>query len=332
MPVSAYPHPLSVAPMLDWTDRHFRYLLRQITRRTLLYTEMVVDNSILRGNRPKLLDFDPLEHPVALQLGGSVPEKLAEAARIGESWGYDEINLNLGCPSDRVQGGGFGACLMLEPALVAEGIAAMREAVRVPVTAKHRLGVDDLEDYAYLAGFVERLAGVGVEVFAVHARKALLKGLSPAENRSIPPLRYEWVYRLKKDFPELCFVLNGGIRSLEQAQTHLGFVDGVMLGRAVYEDPFVLAEADGLFYGTKHRPSRLEVARAMMLYTESQMAQGTRLWVVARHMLNLFKGQPGGRWWRRILSEKAARKGAGVGVFEEALEALQHHEPEVLPS
>ncbi len=308
--------------MLDWTDRHFRYLVRLISQQTRLYTEMVVDQSILLGNRPKLLDFNPEEHPVALQLGGSVPEKLAEAARIGEAWGYDEINLNLGCPSERVQGGGFGACLMLEPDLVAECMAAMRQAVGIPVTAKHRLGVDDVEDYRYLARFIEKLAGVGVEVFIVHARKAYLQGLSPAENRTIPPLRYEWVYRLKQDFPRQTIVLNGGVRSLDEAQTHLGWVDGVMLGRAVYEDPFVLEPADRMLFGMVRATTRLEVAQAMLPYTQAQMEQGTPLWAIARHMLNLFKGQPRGRLWRRILSERACRRGAGVEVLQEALEQV----------
>ncbi|ADD28838.1 tRNA dihydrouridine(20/20a) synthase DusA [Meiothermus ruber] len=313
---------LSVAPMLDWTDRHFRYLVRLISRRVRLYTEMVVDQSILLGNRPKLLDFSPEEHPVALQLGGSVPEKLAEAARIGEAWGYDEINLNLGCPSERVQGGGFGACLMLEPDLVAESMAAMRQAVKIPVTAKHRLGVDEVEDYRYLARFVEKLAGVGVGVFIVHARKAYLKGLSPAENRTIPPLRYDWVYRLKQDFPHLTIVLNGGVRTLEEVQAHLAKVDGVMLGRAVYEDPFVLEPADRRLFGEAHATTRLEVAQAMLRYAEAQLEQGTPLWAMARHMLNLFKGQPRGRLWRRVLSERACRRGAGVEVLQEALERV----------
>lgn len=322
---SLVPHSLSVAPMMDWTDRHFRYLLRQITHKTLLYTEMVVDKSILLGNRSKLLDFNPVEHPIVLQLGGSTPETLAEASRIGEEWGYDEINLNLGCPSERVQGGGFGACLMKEPDLVAECMAAMREAVRIPVTAKHRLGVDDLEDYRYLVGFVEKLAGVGIETFIVHARKALLKGLSPAENRSVPPLRYAWVYQLKQDFPHLRFVLNGGVRSLEEAQAHLPHLDGVMLGRAVYEDPFVLVEADTRFFGLKHQTTRLEVARAMLAYAQSQMERGTPLWAVARHLLNLFKGQPGGRLWRRALSEGANRRGATTEVLQRALEGQAAH-------
>ncbi len=311
--------------MMDWTDRHFRYLLRQITHKTLLYTEMVVDKSILLGNRPKLLDFNPVEHPIVLQLGGSTPETLAEASRIGEEWGYDEINLNLGCPSERVQGGGFGACLMKEPDLVAECMAAMRGAVRIPVTAKHRLGVDDLEDYRYLVGFVEKLAGVGIETFIVHARKALLKGLSPAENRSVPPLRYAWVYQLKQDFPHLRFVLNGGVRSLEEAQAHLSHLDGVMLGRVVYEDPFVLVEADTRFFGLKHQTTRLEVARAMLAYAQSQMERGTPLWAVARHLLNLFKGQPGGRLWRRTLSEGANRRGATTEVLQQALEGQAAH-------
>ncbi|RDI95658.1 tRNA dihydrouridine(20/20a) synthase DusA [Meiothermus sp. QL-1] len=313
---------LSVAPMMDWTDRHFRYLVRLITQKTRLYTEMVVDQSILLGNRKRLLDYNPEEHPVALQLGGSLPERLAEAARIGEQWGYDEVNLNLGCPSERVQGGGFGACLMLEPERVAECMAAMRRAVRIPVTAKHRLGVDEVEDYRYLARFVERLAKVGVQVFIVHARKAYLRGLSPAENRSVPPLRYEWVYRLKQDFPHLTVVLNGGVRTLDEVEAHLAHVDGVMLGRAVYEDPFVLAEADARFFGLRRSVDRVGVARQMMAYARAQLGQGVSLWAVARHLLNLFKGQPGGRLWRRFLSERACRPGAGVEVLEEALEQV----------
>jgi tRNA-dihydrouridine synthase A len=323
---------LSVAPMLDWTDRHFRYLLRLITKQTLLYTEMVVDQSVLLGNRPRLLDFSPEERPVALQLGGSVPEKLAAAARIGEQWGYDEINLNLGCPSERVQGGGFGACLMLEPDLVTECMAAMRQAVGIPVTAKHRLGVDDVEDYGYVARFVEKLAGVGIEVFIIHARKAYLKGLSPAENRTVPPLRYEWVYRLKQDFPHLTLVLNGGVRSLEEAQGHLAHVDGVMLGRAVYEDPFVLEPADRKLFGLERSTTRLEVAQGMLLYTQAQMEQGTPLWAIARHMLNLFKGQPRGRLWRRLLSARASRRGAGVEVLQEALEQVWAEDEKETPS
>ncbi|WP_027891833.1 tRNA dihydrouridine(20/20a) synthase DusA [Calidithermus chliarophilus] len=319
---SPNPHLLSVAPMMDWTDRHFRYLVRQVSRGVLLYTEMVTDRAVLHGNRPRLLGFDPLEHPVALQLGGCDPALLAQAARVGEEWGYDEVNLNLGCPSERVQGGGFGACLMKEPDLVAECLAAMREAVRVPVTAKHRLGVDELEDYGYLTRWVEKLAGVGVEVFIVHARKAWLKGLSPKENREIPELRYGWVYRLKQDFPHLRFVLNGGVRTLDEAAAHLAHVDGVMLGRAVYDDPFVLEHADARFYGLEHRPARLEVARAMIRYTEAQVEQGVPLWAVARHLLNLFKNQRRGKLWRRLLSERANRAGATPQVLWEALEQV----------
>jgi tRNA-dihydrouridine synthase A len=309
--------------MLDWTDRHFRYLVRQISHGVLLYSEMVVDQSLLRGNRPKLLDFDQSEHPIALQLGGSDPHKLAEAARIGAAWGYDEINLNLGCPSERVQGGGFGACLMKEPDLVAECLAAMREAVGVPVTLKHRLGVDDLEDYRYLSRFVEQMSGAGVQTFIVHARKAFLKGLSPAQNRNVPPLRHGWVYGLKRDFPHLTVVLNGGIQTLDEAEEHLSQVDGVMLGRAVYEDPFVLAEADRRIFGLARHTTRMQVAQTMLAYCQSQTERATPLWAIARHMLNLFKGQPGGRLWRRHLSERANRRGAGVEVLWEGLEWLE---------
>ena len=315
-------HRLSVAPMMDWTDRHFRYLVRQVSRGVRLYTEMVTDRAILHGNRPRLLDFDPSEHPLALQLGGSDPALLAEAARIGEEWGYDEINLNLGCPSERVQGGGFGVCLMKEPELVAECLAAMREAVKVPLTAKHRLGVDELEDYGYLSRWVEKLSAVGVEVFIVHARKAWLRGLSPRENREIPELRYGWVYGLKQDFPHLTFVLNGGVNNLDEAEAHLERVDGVMLGRAVYEDPFVLEEADRRIFGLEHRPERFRVAQAMITYAEARMEEGAPLWPIARHMLNLFKGQRGGKRWRRYLSEHAIRPEASVQVLREALEQM----------
>ena len=281
-----HPHLLAVAPMMDWTDRHFRYLVRQISRGVRLYTEMVTASAIEYGSRPRLLDFSPQEQPLTLQLGGSDPELLARAARVGQAWGYADLNLNLGCPSPRVQKGAFGACL--------------------PVTAKHRLGVDEVEDYLYLARFVETLAAVGVEVFVVHARKAWLKGLSPRQNREIPPLRYDWVYQLKRDFPHLTVVLNGGLRSLEEARVHLDQVDGVMLGRAVYEDPYRLAMADPVWYGLAPAPSREAVARAMLPYLEAQLQAGNRFWPVVRHMLNLFRGQPGGARFRRVLAAGGA--------------------------
>lgn len=302
----AHPHLLAVAPMMDWTDRHFRYLVRQISRGVRLYTEMVTASAIEYGHRPRLLDFSPQEQPLTLQLGGSDPELLARADRVGQAWGYADLNLNLGCPSPRVQKGAFGACLMLDPGRVAECVAAMRQSSSLPITAKHRLGVDEVEDYRYLARFVETLAAAGVEVFVVHARKAWLKGLSPRQNREIPPLRYDWVYQLKRDFPHLTVVLNGGLRSLEEAGTHLGQVDGVMLGRAVYEDPYLLATADPLWYGLAPAPSREAVARAMLPYLEAQLQAGNRFWPVVRHMLNLFRGQPGGARFRRVLAAGGA--------------------------
>lgn len=297
-----HPHLLAVAPMMDWTDRHFRFLVRQISKGVRLYTEMVTAAAIEHGHRPRLLDFSPEEQPLTLQLGGSDPALLARAAQIGQAWGYADLNLNLGCPSPRVQKGAFGACLMLDPQRVAECVVAMRQSCRLPVTAKHRLGVDEVEDYAYLARFVATLAEAGVEVFVVHARKAWLKGLSPRQNREIPPLRYPWVYQLKQDFPHLTVILNGGLRSLAEAATHLGPVDGVMMGRAIYEDPYRLAPADEHWYGLPPAPSREAVARMMLPYLENQMYAGVRFWNVARHLLNLYRGQPGGARFRRVLA------------------------------
>ncbi len=309
-------HRLSVAPMVDRTDRHFRYLVRQISRRVRLYTEMTVDQAVLRGKAERLLTFHPAEHPIALQLAGSDPQSLAKAAQIGQAWGYDEVNLNLGCPSEKAQEGRFGACLLLDPLRVAEILRAMVEAVAIPVTVKLRLGVEG-ERYPLLALWVERYAEAGVRVFIVHARSALL-GLSPRKNREVPPLRHDWVHRLKEDFPHLTFVLNGGVRTLEEALPHLGKVDGVMMGRAVYEDPFVLQEADRKVYGLDHRPSRLGVAQGMRAYLAEEVEKGTPPWAVLRHLLNLFRGQPGGRLWRRLLSE-----GRSLEALDQALRLLQ---------
>ncbi|WP_234554466.1 tRNA dihydrouridine(20/20a) synthase DusA [Thermus caliditerrae] len=308
---------LSVAPMVDRTDRHFRFLVRQVSRGVRLYTEMVVDQGVLRGNRKRLLAFRPEEHPIALQLAGSDPKDLAEAARIGEALGYDEVNLNLGCPSEKAQEGGFGACLLQDPNRVAEILKAMVGAVRVPVSAKMRLGLEGQETYPQLARMVERFAEAGVRVFIVHARSALL-AFSTKANREVPPLRHGWVHQLKRDFPHLTLVLNGGVRTLEEALAHLARVDGVMMGRAVYEDPFVLAEADRRVFGLERRPSRLEVARRMRAYLEEEMEQGTPPWAVLRHMLNLFRGQPGGRLWRRLLSE-----GRSLEALDQALGLLE---------
>ena len=311
---------LCLAPMMEWTDRHFRYLLRLGAPRMLLYTEMVTAAALVHGDAERLLAFDSREHPVALQLGGSDPAALAQAARLGEAAGYDEINLNVGCPSDRVQSGRFGACLMAEPALVADCVAAMRETVRVPVTVKCRIGIDDQDSEQDLRRFVETVATEGgCRVFVVHARKAWLQGLSPKENREIPPIDYDRVYRLKQDFPELTIVINGGIRSLPEVCTHLARVDGTMIGREAYGNPYAVMQWDAALYGAEPPPSRHELVRAYLPYVERQLAAGVRLSAITRHLLNLFQGVPGARAWRRHLSENAHRPGLGVELIEEAL-------------
>ncbi|HWP94486.1 MAG TPA: tRNA dihydrouridine(20/20a) synthase DusA [Gammaproteobacteria bacterium] len=311
---------VSVAPMMDWTDRHCRYFLRQISRHVLLYTEMVTTGAILHGARQRFLAFDPAEHPVALQLGGSEPRALAECARIGEAFGYDEINLNCGCPSDRVQEGRFGACLMAEPALVADCVAAMRAVVHVPVTVKTRIGIDELDTYEFLHRFIATVAAAGCEIFIIHARKAWLKGLSPKENREIPPLRYDVVGQLKADFPHLTIVLNGGVKSLDEVARHLATFDGVMIGREAYSNPYLLAEVDRRFYDPRAPvPSREEIVARQIEYMARELAAGEQLARMTRHMLGLFQGLPGARRWRRYLSENAHRSGAGIEVVSEAL-------------
>jgi tRNA-dihydrouridine synthase A len=305
--------------MMEWTDRHCRYFLRLLSRRTFLYTEMVTADAVLYGDRDRLLGFHPAEHPVGLQLGGSDPSKLAEAARIGVDFGYDEINLNVGCPSDRVQSGRFGACLMAEPELVAECVAAMRASVPVPVTVKCRVGIDDQDAEASFDRFVATVAQAGCRTFIVHARKAWLRGLSPRENRDVPPLDYERVHRLKERRPELEIVLNGGIESLAAAEAHLPHVDGVMLGRAAYADPYLLAEIDHTLFGSDETPpSRLEVLEVFMPYVEAELGKGTRLNQMTRHILGLFHGQPRARAFRRHLAEHAHLDGAGIEVLEAA--------------
>ena len=315
---------LCVAPMMDWTDRHCRALHRVLSGRALLYTEMLTTGAVLHGDRERLLGYDAFEHPVALQLGGSERADLAEAARIGEALGYDEINLNVGCPSDRVQSGRFGACLMQEPALVADCMAAIVNAVRIPATVKCRIGVDDQDPEESLFGLVDRCTAAGVKIFVVHARKAWLKGLSPKENRDIPPLDYPLVYRLKHERPHLEVIINGGVRSLEEAEAHLvAGVDGVMLGRAAYHDPACLGEADRRLYGDAGPDVTPEAAtRAFLPYVETKLAEGVRLPAMTRHMLGLFHGRPGARTWRRILTVEAIRPGASVEVIERALEAV----------
>lgn len=305
--------------MMDWTDRHCRYFLRQISRHTRLYTEMVTTGALIHGDRERFLRFDPAEHPLALQLGGSDPGELAACARLGEDWGYDEINLNLGCPSERVQSGRFGACLMAEPELVGECIAAMKAAVDVPVTAKLRIGIDHRDSYPELLAFATGLVEAGCDALLVHARKAWLQGLSAKENRAIPPLRYDWVYRLKEALPEVPVVLNGGVTSLAQTGELLSRVDGVMIGRAAYHNPWLLADADRLVFGdVRPAPDPHQVLEAMLPYVRKELDAGVYLSRISRHLLGLFQGQPGARAWRRHLSEQAHRPGADASVLMDA--------------
>ena len=313
----------SVAPMMDWTDRHCRAFHRVLTRRALLYTEMAVDKAVIHGDRERLIGFDPAEHPVAIQLGGSDPGDLAAASRIAEGFGYAEINLNVGCPSDRVQSGRFGACLMQEPGLVADCVAAMQAAVSVPVTVKCRIGVDEQNPEEALFTLVDTVAQTGMTSFTVHARKAWLKGLSPKENRTVPPLDYALVRRLKAERPDLEIVLNGGIETLGQGLTERAGLDGIMLGRAAYHTPWILAQVDShIFGGPDPLATRFEAVSAYRPYLRAQLDAGTRLHDMTRHMLGLFAGEPGARLWRRILSEKAPRRGAGLEVIDEALAAV----------
>jgi len=313
-------HRLSVAPMLDWTDRDFRYFLRLISKHCVLYTEMVTTGALIHGNRDRFLGHDVSEYPLALQLGGSDPDALAKCALLGEQAGYSEINLNVGCPSDRVQSGSFGACLMTEPKLVAEGIVAMVSEVDIPVTVKTRLGIDDYDSYEFLTDFISQVADAGCDIFILHARKAWLQGLSPKENRNIPPLDYQRVYQIKNDFPQLHIDINGGIQTLEQAQQHLAHIDGVMMGRAIYHDPYILAQADRVLFDDQHAVlSRHEIIQTMLPYIEQRMSQGRPIKSITRHLLGVFQGQPGARAWRRHLSENAHLKGAGIEVIEDAL-------------
>ncbi len=323
-------HRFCIAPMMDWSDRHCRYFWRLLTRRAVLYTEMVTTGALLHGDRERFLHFNPREHPVALQLGGSNAVELAECARFAEAEGYDEVNLNCGCPSDRVQSGMFGACLMAQPDLVAKGVAGMRSACTIPVTVKHRIGIDDMEDYAGLLGFVETLAEAGCKTFIVHARKAWLQGLSPKENREIPPLNYDHVYRLKQERPELEIIINGGITTLAQCEAHLAQVDGVMLGREAYHNPFMLAQVDRvLFDDPATPPTRGNVVAALLPYVAEELARGTSLHHMTRHILGLYQGVPGARRFRRHLSEHAFKTDAGIAVLEDAV-ALVNEPPETL--
>ena len=312
--------------MLDWTDRHYRFFLRQISRHAYLYTEMVTTGAILYGDKSRFLDFTACEHPVALQLGGSDPTDLAGCARIVEQWGYDEVNLNVGCPSERVQSGSFGACLMAEPALVSDCVKAMRDVVDIPVTVKHRIGIDEVEHYEFLRDFVGAVADAGCEVFIVHARNAILKGLSPKENREIPPLKYDYVHRLKRDFPQLEILINGGIADWDEVDAQLAHVDGVMIGRMAYHDPYQFAGVDQRYYGDDAPvATRGEVAHALMPYIAECMKNGRTLPKhIVRHVLGLYQGRPGARAWRRMLSDSKLLNGAGPELILRALEQVEH--------
>ncbi|MFW2133004.1 tRNA dihydrouridine(20/20a) synthase DusA [Ectothiorhodospira haloalkaliphila] len=322
-------HRFCVAPMMEWTDRHCRYFLRLLSQRAFLYTEMVTTGALIHGDRERFLAFDPAEHPVALQLGGSEPEDLARCAVMAQEAGYDEVNLNVGCPSDRVSSGRFGASLMREPERVADCVRAMGEAVDIPVTVKHRIGIDDLDSYEFLAGFVDKVASAGCQLFIVHARKAWLQGLSPKQNREIPPLCYERVHQLKADFPHLAIIINGGLTTLEACQAQLEHVDGVMVGREAYYNPGILADVDRLLYGEQGpAPTPHEVVERFVPYVEARLAEGVPLQAMTRHILGLFPGMPGARAWRRHISENAHRDGAGVEVILEALGKVRR--PEML--
>jgi len=317
-------HRFCAAPMMDWSDRHCRYFWRLMSRNTLVYTEMITTGALLYGDQAAHLAFHPAEHPIALQLGGSNPQELARCARLAQDWGYDEVNLNCGCPSDRVQNNRIGACLMQEPERVAECVAAMKAATDLPVTVKHRLGVDDMDTDAELSHFVGQLQEAGCRTFIVHARKAWLQGLSPKENRNVPPLDYHRVKALKHEYPDCEIVINGGVTGLDQAESLLEGLDGVMLGRELYTNPYLLAQVDQRFFGSERpRPSRDQILNAFMAYIGTQLAQGLSLKYMTRHILGLYQGQPGGRQFRRIISERAHRSGAGLEVLEAARDAMR---------
>jgi tRNA-dihydrouridine synthase A len=313
----------SVAPMMDWTDRHCRALHRCMSKNALLWTEMVTANAIIHGERDRLIGFADAEHPVVLQLGGSEPKAMAEAARIAEDYGYDEVNINCGCPSDRVQSGAFGACLMAEPALVAQCVTAMRAAVSIPITVKCRIAIDDLPDRETLFAFVDQVSAAGCNVFTVHARKAWLKGLSPKQNRDVPPLDYALVADLKAARPNLTIILNGGITTIAECREHLKIFDGVMLGRAAYQDPALLCDVDVDLFGTEPRIDAATAIESYRPYMVEQLSQGLRLHAMTRHMLGLFNGKPGARSWRRHLSENAPTSDAGITVLDDALALMR---------
>lgn len=313
----------STAPMMDWSDKHCRFFWRLLTKHSLFYTEMVTTGAVIHGDRQRFLDYNETEHPLALQLGGSDPMQLAQCARYAQEWGYDEVNLNVGCPSDRVQNNRIGACLMDSPNLVADCIKAMQDACDIDVTIKHRIGIDDLDSYEHLHHFVQTVATTGCRTFIVHARKAILSGLSPKENREIPPLQYSLVHQLKSDFPQLEIIINGGIKNHDEIAQQLPHVDGVMLGREAYHNPSVLLDVDRLYYGDRVGHSdKKAIVRALYPYIEQQLSQGAVLNHISRHTLGLFNGQPGARQYRRYLSEHAYRKNSGIDVLEQALSRL----------
>ncbi|MCK8046786.1 tRNA dihydrouridine(20/20a) synthase DusA [Shewanella sp. 1CM18E] len=312
----------SIAPMLDWTDKHYRYFARLMSSQTLLYTEMVTTGAILHG-RGDYLAYNEEEHPLALQLGGSNPTDLAACAKLAAERGYDEVNLNVGCPSDRVQNGRFGACLMAEPELVAECVSAMKQVVDIPVTVKTRIGIDEQDSYEFLTQLIDTVKAVGCEEFIIHARKAWLQGLSPKENREIPPLDYERVYQLKRDYPELNISINGGVKTLAECQTHLQQLDGVMVGREAYQNPYILAEVDQKLCGLNTPVlSRDQVLEKLLPYIEAHLKQGGRLNHISRHIIGLYQGEVGSRIWRRYISENAHKQGAGIEVITQARAAM----------
>ena len=316
---------VSVAPMMDCTDRHERYFLRLISKNTLLYTEMIVDEAISRGNKKKLLEFNINEKPVSLQLGGSSPKLLAEASKIGEDFGYDEINLNLGCPSKKVEKNKFGACLMKEPNLVGDCLSKMQSVTKLPVTIKTRIGYDDVEDYENLFNFISKLKTTGIKTFIIHARKAMLGKFTPKQNLNIPPLKYEYVYKLKKDFPNDEIILNGGITSVEQIKPHLKKTDGVMIGRAAYHTPYILAEIEKEVFNNKNIPSRQDVIEQLIPYIKDEIKKGTRLNQIMRHTLGLFHGQTGASYWKRYLSENMCVRDADVKKIDHIMDKIKYN-------
>lgn len=324
---------LAVAPMMDWTHRHFRAFIRTMTKHTLLYTEMITTGALIHGDRHRFLEYSDSEHPLAIQLGGSCPHELALCARMAEDYGYDEVNLNVGCPSSRVQKGKIGACLMAEPELVAECIASIKATVSIPVSIKTRIGIDDLDSYEHLVRFIELTQAAGCGHYIIHARKAWLTGLSPKENRDIPPLRYDVVRQVKQDFPHLTIGINGGINNLLDARAHLDSgLDGVMIGRAACSDPYIFAFADSVIYGDKTQPlSRDQIIHAYLPYIEAELHRGTRFQCLVRHLLNLYLNVPGARTWRSHLSSNAHLPGVGVGLILEALEKMKCHEIVIQP-